>query len=109
MVSRSPGWGELDERCPNYCLRLYGSFTATHEGVLQIVYIRPGACAATGDCHALLADVFSSENVPDSTPPAYPDGKFMPDGLHVAEGQRVELTVLISFAAAPHPTTPPSH
>lgn len=94
--------------CPSYCLELKGTATAVAEGVIESVYTHVASCddVSSPGCPGTFGAAFSTTEVPDSTPPTYPDGSAMSNGLHIKAGQTVEVTVLISFSAAPH--QPPS-
>jgi hypothetical protein len=84
-------------------LELAGSATTTHAGVVTHVATLPNVCTAPGNCRSDFA--FTRTAVPDSTPPTFPDGTVMPDGLRVEPGQTIEVTVRISFPY-PDPTLP---
>jgi hypothetical protein len=89
--------------CASYCLELRGTATAEAEGVLRDVFSYVAMCdSASPECTGQFGNPFAHTAIPDSTPITYPDGSAMPDGLHIEAGQTVEVTVLISFGAAPH-------
>jgi hypothetical protein len=86
-------------------LTLHGSVMADAEGVLHFGLTRLETCPVEGPTRCNDYP-FSATNIPDSTPPLYPDGSPMPDGLLVKPGQTVDITVEIRFGPAPHG---PSH